>query len=332
MRKVRSERGWSIEQLAERCAAVGGPQLTVPSLYALESGRKDRATGRRRRTITVDELPVLAAALRVHPVDLLVSPDLADDAPVQLAPGVSTTAATARAWIGGRAFLDEPETLAQFTAAIRGLSKIRAQEMSRAWFTPSEPMRSTGPRWPGSARTTPPTPSMLEAIENVAAASVPDDRDRVIREMVGTLGEVGGEDALQQLGDELNQRKKEGGDEVPEIKKIVLNSGKVRYRAAVDVGRDPMTGRRLQKTITLTTKPQGRERRDRPDHPPAPHRRLRAAVHRHGGRGAGQAVAGAGRRRRGGHRGELPGRAAPGPGGSATGCCSPSTSRTSTTW
>ena len=55
-------------------------------------------------------------------------------------------------------------------------------------------------------------PSMLEAIENVAAASVPDDRDRVIREMVGTLGEVGGEDALQQLGDELNQRKKEGGE------------------------------------------------------------------------------------------------------------------------
>ena len=80
--------------------------MTVPSLYALESGRKDRATGRRRRTITVDELPVLAAALRVDPVDLLVSPDLADDAPVQLAPGVSTTAATARAWIGGRAFLD----------------------------------------------------------------------------------------------------------------------------------------------------------------------------------------------------------------------------------
>ena len=38
---------------------------------------------------------------------------------------------------------------------------------------------------------------------------------------------------------------------MPEIRKIVLSSGKVRYRAVVDIGRDPETGRRLQKTITL---------------------------------------------------------------------------------
>ena len=37
---------------------------------------------------------------------------------------------------------------------------------------------------------------------------------------------------------------------MPEIRKIALGSGKVRYRAVVDVGRDPDTGRRLQKTIT----------------------------------------------------------------------------------
>src|SRR5690348_1236061 len=38
---------------------------------------------------------------------------------------------------------------------------------------------------------------------------------------------------------------------MPEIRKIVLSSGKVRYRAVIDIGRDPGTGRRLQKTITL---------------------------------------------------------------------------------
>lgn len=37
---------------------------------------------------------------------------------------------------------------------------------------------------------------------------------------------------------------------MPEIKKVMLSSGKVRYRAVVDTGRHPMTGRRLQKTIT----------------------------------------------------------------------------------
>jgi hypothetical protein len=37
---------------------------------------------------------------------------------------------------------------------------------------------------------------------------------------------------------------------MPEIKKVTLKSGKVRYRAMVDIGREPGTNRRLQKTIT----------------------------------------------------------------------------------
>jgi hypothetical protein len=37
---------------------------------------------------------------------------------------------------------------------------------------------------------------------------------------------------------------------MPEIEKIKLKSGKVRYRAVVDIGRDPLTGKRRQKTIT----------------------------------------------------------------------------------
>ena len=37
---------------------------------------------------------------------------------------------------------------------------------------------------------------------------------------------------------------------MPEVRRITLGSGKVRYRAVVDVGRDPESGRRLQRTIT----------------------------------------------------------------------------------
>lgn len=38
---------------------------------------------------------------------------------------------------------------------------------------------------------------------------------------------------------------------MPKIRKIVLSGDKVRYRAVVDVGPDPETGRRRQKTITM---------------------------------------------------------------------------------
>ncbi len=37
---------------------------------------------------------------------------------------------------------------------------------------------------------------------------------------------------------------------MPEIKKIALSNGKIRYRAMVDIGQDPVTGKRKQKTIT----------------------------------------------------------------------------------
>lgn len=37
---------------------------------------------------------------------------------------------------------------------------------------------------------------------------------------------------------------------MPEIKKIVLSNGTTRYRAVVDIGDDPVTGKRKQKTIT----------------------------------------------------------------------------------
>lgn len=70
----------SVEQLAERCAGAGMPGLTVNALYALESGRRDRA-GRRRRLVTVDELAALSAVFGVSTAHLMPIPEAGDGYP-----------------------------------------------------------------------------------------------------------------------------------------------------------------------------------------------------------------------------------------------------------
>jgi transcriptional regulator with XRE-family HTH domain len=72
VRQLRKQRGWSVEQLAERCEEVGAPKLTVSALYAIESGRRDK-TGRRRRHVTVEEYLALSLALGVSPRALLLA-------------------------------------------------------------------------------------------------------------------------------------------------------------------------------------------------------------------------------------------------------------------
>jgi hypothetical protein len=99
---------------------------------------------------------------------------------------------------------------------------------------------------------------------------------------------------------------------MPEIRKIVLSSGKVRYRAVVDIGRDPETGRRLQKTITLD------RRKDVVDEiARITHQRRTGdyvqVVHAHRRRGTRPAAAGTDGRRRVSNRPELQRRPAPGP-------------------
>lgn len=141
VREARKRLRWSVEELAEACARVGGGQLTVDALYALESGRRDPKTRRRRRSVTVDELFVLAAALGPPPVDLLVPPDLAEDAPYEVAPSVTTTAGRARQWIGGHVFLIDPETVVELAEAMRGQSPARVRELRRTWLTPEREAR-----------------------------------------------------------------------------------------------------------------------------------------------------------------------------------------------
>jgi transcriptional regulator with XRE-family HTH domain len=65
LRKHRARLGLTREQLAEECARLGADHLTFAALTNIETGRRDRTTGRRRREVTVDELEVLAHALAV---------------------------------------------------------------------------------------------------------------------------------------------------------------------------------------------------------------------------------------------------------------------------
>jgi transcriptional regulator with XRE-family HTH domain len=67
----RQRRGWNRERLAEECSKAGMPELTHAVLTNIESGRRNK-DGARRRTVSVDELTVIAYALNIPPILLLV--------------------------------------------------------------------------------------------------------------------------------------------------------------------------------------------------------------------------------------------------------------------
>jgi len=92
VREARDRRGWTAEQLAERCAAAGMRQLDRSTIANIETGR--------RRRIGVDEWLVLAHVLDVAPLHLLLPRD--DDDQVAVTPTVTVTAAQARRWAAGR--------------------------------------------------------------------------------------------------------------------------------------------------------------------------------------------------------------------------------------
>ena len=75
VRKRRRQVNMNRQQLAERCASIGAPQITVAALTNIETGRPDK-DGKRRREVTVEELLALAHALSINPVDLMVPADL----------------------------------------------------------------------------------------------------------------------------------------------------------------------------------------------------------------------------------------------------------------
>lgn len=64
VRRIRRGKEWSVAELAARCVRVGGEELTHGAITNIELGR-------RNRTVTVDELLILAEALSVIPAALL---------------------------------------------------------------------------------------------------------------------------------------------------------------------------------------------------------------------------------------------------------------------
>ena len=92
VREARDRRGWTGQQLADRCADAGMPALDRSAVTNIETGR--------RRRIGVDEWLVLAAVLDVAPLHLLFP--RADDDVVAVTPTGSVSAGQARRWATGR--------------------------------------------------------------------------------------------------------------------------------------------------------------------------------------------------------------------------------------
>lgn len=86
IRTARKRRGWSAQELADRLAAVGAPELTMFVISNIESGRR-KTDGKRRREVGVDELFLIAYVLGVPPIHLLV-PAEDSKTPVEVAPNV----------------------------------------------------------------------------------------------------------------------------------------------------------------------------------------------------------------------------------------------------
>jgi len=72
LRLIRKQRGLTVEELGEKCAASGFDDVTANAIYSIENGR--RKGGERTRRVTVDELFVLAKVLEVSPFELAGQP------------------------------------------------------------------------------------------------------------------------------------------------------------------------------------------------------------------------------------------------------------------
>jgi transcriptional regulator with XRE-family HTH domain len=90
VRAWRQQRQLSLEALAKRCERLGYPVLRT-NLYHLESGR--------RKTLSIQELLVLSAALQVQPAVLIASPE---HPLVEALPGVNLLGAEMYEWVTGR--------------------------------------------------------------------------------------------------------------------------------------------------------------------------------------------------------------------------------------
>lgn len=67
VKELRLQRGWTLQQLVNRCVEIEAPWLTYQVLGVIEN----LPTRVRQRTVSVDDLVALARALSVSVADLL---------------------------------------------------------------------------------------------------------------------------------------------------------------------------------------------------------------------------------------------------------------------
>ena len=91
IRQIRERRGWTREDLADRCAGIGAEYITTTVITNLETRR------RASRQITVDELLVLAHVLEVPPLYLFAPADGTEK--LQVARDVQKDSIESSAWI-----------------------------------------------------------------------------------------------------------------------------------------------------------------------------------------------------------------------------------------
>lgn len=126
VRELRQLLGWSVRRLVDELHTKTGMQVTAAQIENLEGAQRKRRNEQRR--VSVDELLALAFTLGVHPVNLLVPNRLDDDAPYDVAPKVTTTAAKARHWIAGVGLIGESETVLRMAEQL-GLSAAQVHRL-----------------------------------------------------------------------------------------------------------------------------------------------------------------------------------------------------------
>ena len=93
IREARTERGWTVRELADRCAKAGVPKITHTVITNLETRRRDT------REATLDELLALAQVLGVPPAQLMTPLDAGEE--LEILPGVTMGPLEAAGWIIG---------------------------------------------------------------------------------------------------------------------------------------------------------------------------------------------------------------------------------------
>ncbi|MFF5992602.1 helix-turn-helix domain-containing protein [Prauserella flavalba] len=139
----RKRRGLNRDQLAEACAKLGMPELTHAAITNIESGRRNKE-GLRRRTVSIDELVVLAVALNVPPVSLIVPypGEYSFDLIPKSGP-IPTWAATE--WISGKD--DGRNVVAQATGAVDAIDQLDSEELAEQWLNAARPFTYLYGHW-----------------------------------------------------------------------------------------------------------------------------------------------------------------------------------------